>query len=292
MTPIQMAESGQGAFARAVLNGFAEALTSACGDAWLMAALNDSQDNEAEAESVRFRISVEGDLSGAFNLELRRADAIVVAASMLREDEGEYGEIESAALLELVQVATERFHPEQGEKYKKLKFSVAADAEPLSEKSSFEATVSSEEGKRISVTVHLDEALNGQLTVEPAAEEKEPEEQAQTIVALEADREYTSPESVNLDLVMDVELNVTLRFGKRELTLREVLELTSGSVVELDRQVEEPVELLLNGVMIAKGEAVVVDGNYGLRVLEVSHPSVSSSMVHRAAASKLQTATA
>jgi len=78
------------------------------------------------------------------------------------------------------------------------------------------------------------------------------------------------PEQINLKLVMDVELNVTLRFGQRQLTLREVLELIPGSVVELDRQVEEPVELLLNGKVIARGEAVVIDGNYGLRVTEVS----------------------
>ncbi len=78
--------------------------------------------------------------------------------------------------------------------------------------------------------------------------------------------------SMNLDLLMDVELGVTLRFGQRQLTLREVLELTSGSVVELDRQVEEPVELLLDGKVIARGEAVVVDGNYGLRVTEVVQP--------------------
>ena len=54
--------------------------------------------------------------------------------------------------------------------------------------------------------------------------------------------------------------------------LREVLELTSGSVIELDRQVEEPVELLLEGKVIARGEAVVIDGNYGLRVTEVPQP--------------------
>jgi flagellar motor switch protein FliN/FliY len=78
---------------------------------------------------------------------------------------------------------------------------------------------------------------------------------------------------------MDVELNVTLRFGQRQLTLREVMDLTSGSVVELDRQVEEPVELLLNGMVIARGEAVVIDGNYGLRVTEVSQP-VSSLTLH------------
>jgi flagellar motor switch protein FliN len=83
-------------------------------------------------------------------------------------------------------------------------------------------------------------------------------------------------ESMNLDLVMDVELNVTLRFGQRQLTLREVLELTAGSVVELDRQIEEPVELLLDGKVIARGEAVVIDGNYGIRVLEVPHPVIAA----------------
>lgn len=82
--------------------------------------------------------------------------------------------------------------------------------------------------------------------------------------------------TMNLDLVMDVELNVTLRFGQRQLTLREVLELTTGSVVELDRQIEEPVELLLDGKVIARGEAVVIDGNYGVRVLEVPHPLTPS----------------
>ena len=68
---------------------------------------------------------------------------------------------------------------------------------------------------------------------------------------------------------MDVELNVSLRFGQRQLPLREVLELTSGSVIELDRMVDEPVEMLLDGKVIARGEAVIVDGNYGLRVTEI-----------------------
>lgn len=86
-------------------------------------------------------------------------------------------------------------------------------------------------------------------------------------------------EAVNLDLVLDVELNVTLRFGQRQLTLREVLDLSSGSVVELDRQVEEPIELLLDGKVIARGEAVVIDGNYGLRVSEVPQPVSPSAAV-------------
>jgi flagellar motor switch protein FliN/FliY len=73
----------------------------------------------------------------------------------------------------------------------------------------------------------------------------------------------------NLDLVLDVELNALLRFGQRQLTLREVLGLKCGSVVELDRRVDEPVELLIDDRVIARGEAAIVDGNYGLRVTEI-----------------------
>jgi flagellar motor switch protein FliN/FliY len=74
------------------------------------------------------------------------------------------------------------------------------------------------------------------------------------------------------DLLMDAELDVTLRFGKKSMLLREIMELDAGAVVELDRQVQEPVDLLLAGRLIAREEAVVVDGNYGLRVPEIVPP--------------------
>jgi len=79
----------------------------------------------------------------------------------------------------------------------------------------------------------------------------------------------------NLDLLRDVELEVTLRFGERVMLLRDILELGEGSVVELDRRVEEPVDLLLDGKLIARGEVVVVDGSYGLRIQEVLTPLAS-----------------
>jgi flagellar motor switch protein FliN/FliY len=78
-----------------------------------------------------------------------------------------------------------------------------------------------------------------------------------------------------LDLVMDVGLAVTLRFGSRNLLLREVLELAPGAVVELSQQVHDPAELLLDGRVIARGEVVIVDGNYGLRVQDVADPRSS-----------------
>jgi flagellar motor switch protein FliN len=84
-----------------------------------------------------------------------------------------------------------------------------------------------------------------------------------------------SPEQskIKLDLLMDVELAVTLRFGSRRMLLREVLDLVPGAVVDLDRQVDEPVDVLLDGRLVARGEVVVLDGNYGLRVTEVAPAS-------------------
>lgn len=81
-------------------------------------------------------------------------------------------------------------------------------------------------------------------------------------------------EPATMDRVIDVPLTVTLRFGQRQMTLRELLDLNTGSLVELDQQVEEPVHLMLGERVIARGEVVIVDGNYGMRVLEVvDHPA-------------------
>lgn len=73
----------------------------------------------------------------------------------------------------------------------------------------------------------------------------------------------------NLDLILDVQLEATIRFGEREMLLQDVFGLTPGAVVELDQLVNEPAELLVAGRVVAKGEVVVVDGNFGLRVTEV-----------------------
>jgi len=80
---------------------------------------------------------------------------------------------------------------------------------------------------------------------------------------------------VNVGMLEAVELDVTLRFGQRQLSLREIGELRSGSVLELKQLVQDPVELLLAESVIARGEVVVVNGNYALRVTEVVQPNLS-----------------
>jgi flagellar motor switch protein FliN len=75
-----------------------------------------------------------------------------------------------------------------------------------------------------------------------------------------------------IDLLLDVELEATLRFGSRELPLGELLELGPGDVVQLDRHIADPVDLIVADKIVARGDVVLVNGNFGLRVTEVAEP--------------------
>jgi flagellar motor switch protein FliN/FliY len=73
-----------------------------------------------------------------------------------------------------------------------------------------------------------------------------------------------------MDLLLDVELPVSISFGKTQLPLKDVLKLTTGSIVELNRAITEPVEILVNHCLVARGEVVVVEGNYGIRIKQIA----------------------
>ena len=81
--------------------------------------------------------------------------------------------------------------------------------------------------------------------------------------------EPAMPRSRTFDLLLEVELPVSVSFGRAQLPLRDVLKLNSGSIVELNRTILEPVEIIVNNCVIARGEVVVVEGNYGVRIQEV-----------------------
>ena len=78
----------------------------------------------------------------------------------------------------------------------------------------------------------------------------------------------------NVSWLCDIELDATLQFGSREMPLREVLELGPGDVVELDRHVSEPVDLVVGDRIVARGEVVIVSGNFALRITEVATPQL------------------
>lgn len=75
--------------------------------------------------------------------------------------------------------------------------------------------------------------------------------------------------SKNLDLIMDVPLELTVVIGEAKKTIHEILALNTGSVVELDKLNEEPVEILINGELIGEGEVVVVNDNFGVRITNI-----------------------
>lgn len=75
--------------------------------------------------------------------------------------------------------------------------------------------------------------------------------------------------SKTLDLLLEVELPVSVSFGRAQLRLKDVIKLTSGSIVELNRSVTEPVEVIVNNCVIARGEVVVIDGYYGVRIHQI-----------------------
>lgn len=73
----------------------------------------------------------------------------------------------------------------------------------------------------------------------------------------------------NLDMLMDIPLSVTVELGRTSRSVKEVLELSTGSIVELDKLAGEPVDILVNQRVVAKGEVVVIDENFGVRVTDI-----------------------
>lgn len=105
-----------------------------------------------------------------------------------------------------------------------------------------------------------------------AATRKEDASQADKRATQPQDRPNGREPRPRLDLLLDIELEATLRFGALELPLREVLELGPGDVLPLDRHVREPVDLVVGDRIVARGEVVLVGGNFALHVTEVAEP--------------------
>jgi flagellar motor switch protein FliN/FliY len=112
------------------------------------------------------------------------------------------------------------------------------------------------------------------------------EEQAATPPATETGEQY-SPDrfengasslpaeaaDIKLDLVLDVPVTVSLRVGNTKISIRDLMRLVEGSIIELDRPAGEPMDVLVNGTLVAHGEIVVVNDKFGVRLTDVVSPS-------------------
>jgi flagellar motor switch protein FliN/FliY len=76
-------------------------------------------------------------------------------------------------------------------------------------------------------------------------------------------------DTTNIDLLMDVHLRVTVELGRTKMQLRQILELQHGSVIELDRLAGDPVDIYVNERLFAKGEVIVVDDKFGVRITDI-----------------------
>jgi flagellar motor switch protein FliN len=278
MTNIRSAERNRSAFSSAFFDSLIAAISEASGSPWTLAADSDSGSAVEESEAVWILLNLQGNLRGEMLLDFRPAEAAMLAAKCLRRPTADYGQEESQAILQLVESGAGAFGSAVAEKYGAFTITASPISGPPSDRSNVvQISATDDAGNSAFIQMYLNPALTEALSLHgDAGQETEDSAEDGPGLSEQAQTEQTVADHLNLNLVMDVELNVTLRFGKRQLTLREVMELTSGSVIELDRQVDEPVELLLDGKVIARGEAVVIDGNYGLRVTDVPQPISSA----------------
>ena len=93
------------------------------------------------------------------------------------------------------------------------------------------------------------------------------------MTAIIEERQNSESQPRNIERLLNVELEVVVRFGVTTLPLSSIIHMGSGSMIELNRTVDEPVELLVNGRLLARGEVVVIDGYYGVRILEIISPA-------------------
>lgn len=114
--------------------------------------------------------------------------------------------------------------------------------------------------------VQLGDALDRAVQGHP---EKTGEEHAATEVAAP----NGNGAEINLDALLDVPVTLSVEIGRSRVPIKQLLSLNQGSVLELDKEVNEPLDLLVNGTLMARGEVVVVDGKFGLRLIDIVSPA-------------------
>jgi flagellar motor switch protein FliN/FliY len=119
------------------------------------------------------------------------------------------------------------------------------------------------------VSVPLVVSIDGTLTA-PVPVAEPPQEVAEPKAAAKSSEPGVSE---RIDVILDIDLPLVVRFGRTDMALRALTRLSPGSVIELHRSPDDPVELLVSDRVIARGEVVIVGGNYGVRILDVVSPS-------------------
>ena len=228
-----------------------------------------------DAQDLLAVVAAAGSLRGKMSVRLPRAAVLGLGQLFLSETQDAAAELKPDhrdAVEELLRQVAGQVATALNERWGEVQLRVETSTAPTWSAGAGGWMASTAEAPyRFLMEWQLSAALVAALRPAPAASQPGPAAQEPTAApktAPVAPRQPV-PSEEKLELLMDVELDVTLRFGARRMLLREILELDAGAVVQLDREVQEPADLLLDGKLIARGDVVIVDGNYGLRVTEV-----------------------
>jgi flagellar motor switch protein FliN/FliY len=222
-----------------------------------------------------FTVTVGGAVRGEMALRLPAGAGIRLAQKFLQETDPAPESPTSAhkeALEELLrQIAGQAATALASAAGAEVQFHLASSGPP-SWASSGISSLHTRDEAGISVTIEIQ--ISAALATAVAAPKPEPASTAASPVAtasatVSAKTPADPSEAARYERLRDVILEVKLRFGSRRMVLRDVLALSAGVVVELESHVNSPVDLLLDGRLVAQGEVVVVDGKYGLRVTQV-----------------------
>ena len=117
----------------------------------------------------------------------------------------------------------------------------------------------------------IDALINsGTSEAKPLAEEQRPETpQAQELSTKSKPNNTSANASPKLELLLDLQLPVSIELGRTNMLIKEILQLGRGSVIEFDKLVSEPVDVIINGKKIAEGEVVVIDKHFGIRITQL-----------------------
>jgi flagellar motor switch protein FliN/FliY len=242
-----------------------EVLSKAFGAGWAVQMDNIVPESAPKSLGLCFQVLCTGCLQGDIFIQFTLSDALFLAQTCLSEPVGKSGELteqRKEAVEQLLQRVTSRSAAKLKEFFGEVTMKVATVSSPaVSQTATVSLLVSRGSSEKLVLTLSLSSDLLSSISA------------CSTVRGPVSDRERTGalPEP-NSHLLHGVNLDVTLRFGQRVLLLRDILQLYAGAVIELNREIQEPAELLLGDRVIAKGQVVVVDGNYGLRITEVTEP--------------------
>ncbi|SDM55493.1 flagellar motor switch protein FliN/FliY [Psychrobacillus sp. OK028] len=142
-------------------------------------------------------------------------------------------------------------------------------AATITEEKVYEAPVQQQPTTQTQQAPEMSSHAPMQFTQQPSRPQAPPVEVQQAQFASFDAPSLTQNESRNLNLLLDIPLQVTVELGRTKRTVKDILELTSGSIIELDKLAGEPVDILVNNRHIAKGEVVVIDENFGVRITDI-----------------------